>query len=74
MRMILSPAKKMVREEDVDYRDLPRFLDCTQQLLEELRGKSEEELKKIWNCSDAIVRENLERLETMDLRSNLGPA
>lgn len=74
MRMILSPAKKMVREEDVPYRDLPRFLDSTQQLLEELRRKPYEELKKIWNCSDAIVMENLERLETMDLRGNLGPA
>ena len=74
MRMILSPAKKMVREEDVEYRDLPRFLDCTQHLLEELRGKSYEELKTIWNCSDALVEENLERISTMDLHGALSPA
>lgn len=74
MRIILSPAKKMVREDYIPYRDMPAFLPHTQQLLDLLCSKSTEELKAIWKCSDAIVQENLERIERMDLYKGLSPA
>lgn len=74
MRILLSPAKKMICEEYIAYRDMPRFLPKTQVLLDLLRSKSREELKTIWKCSDAIVQENLERIEHMDLHKNLSPA
>ncbi len=75
MRIILSPAKKMVRaDDDFAYRDLPVFLNKTGQLLEYLKSYDYAQLKKIWNCSDTLVRENMERLENMDLGKGLSPA
>jgi cytoplasmic iron level regulating protein YaaA (DUF328/UPF0246 family) len=75
MKIILSPAKKMVRaDDDFAYHDLPVFLTRTEELLKELKSYDAAQLKKIWNCSDALVRENMERLADMDLRKGLSPA
>lgn len=75
MKVILSPAKKMVRaDDDFTYRDLPVFLEDSRKLLQELRSYDEAELKKIWKCSDRLVRENMERLQEADLERNLSPA
>ena len=75
MKVILSPAKKMVRaDDDFTYRDLPVFLEDSRKLLQELRSYDEAELKKIWKCSDRLVRENIERLQEADLERNLSPA
>ena len=75
MRIIISPAKKMNADTDtLPYRDLPVFLPRTQQLLDRLRGMSEEELKRLWKCNDQIAALNVERLRGMDLRRNLTPA
>ena len=75
MRIILSPAKKMNGDTDaLPWRDLPAFLPKAQQLLNQLRLMSFEELKRLWKCNDSIARLNVERLSGMDLRGNLKPA
>ena len=75
MRIIISPAKKM--KVDVDSFacvSRPCFLAKTGQLLGRLREMSYGELKALWKCNDQIARLNFERLQTMDLQTNLTPA
>jgi len=68
MRIILSPAKKMKENtDDLDCLNLPAFLNKTGFLLEWLKGKSYDDLKSLWNCSDSIVKQNVERLSKMNL-------
>ena len=75
MRIIISPAKKMVGDTDtLPWRDLPLFLEDTRTLLERLRGMSYGELKALWGCNDSIARLNAGRLEAMDLEAGLTPA
>ena len=75
MRIIISPAKKMNADTDsLPVRDLPVFLEQTEELCSELQGKSPEELQKLWKCNDQITALNVERLRQMDLRRNLTPA
>lgn len=75
MRIIISPAKKMkVDTDSLPWRDLPLFLDKTQQLVTLLQGMDYDELKKLWKCNDAIATLNLERLSNMDLHTRLTPA
>ena len=75
MRIIISPAKKMV--EDVDslpWRDLPRFLPQTEEILASLRKMTPADLQKLWKCNDQLAALNVERLASMDLRARLTPA
>lgn len=75
MRIIISPAKKMnVDTDSLPVRDLPAFLEQTEELCRELQSKSPEELQKLWKCNDQIAALNVERLLQMDLRRNLTPA
>ena len=75
MRIIISPAKKMNMDTDsLPVRDLPAFLEETEELCRVLQSKSPEELQKLWKCSDQIASLNVERLRQMDLRRNLTPA
>lgn len=75
MKILLSPAKKMlVNDDDLAAEGLPALLDRTEVLLEELRSLSEKQLKDVWKCSDKLVRENAERLERTDLRGRRTPA
>ena len=75
MRIIISPAKKMnVDTDSLPVRDLPAFLDRTEEICLELQRKSPEELKKLWKCNDQIAALNVERLQKMNLRRNLTPA
>lgn len=75
MRIIISPAKKMREDQDsLAWKELPRFLTQTQELLDVLREMSYEELKKLWQCSDRIAGQNVQRLREMDLRRRLTPA
>ena len=75
MRIIISPAKKMnVDTDSLPVRDLPAFLEQTEELYRELQSKSPEELQKLWKCNDQIAALNVERLRQMDLRRNLTPA
>lgn len=75
MKIIISPAKKM--KEDLDslpWRELPCFLEKTSVLLKELKSLTPLSLKKLWKCSDSILEQNINRLETMHLTKNLTPA
>ncbi len=75
MRIIISPAKKMKTDTDsLDYYQLPQFIKDTEVLLAYLKKLSYEKLKSIWNCSDKIASLNYERIQKMDLHSNLTPA
>lgn len=75
MKIILSPTKKMKTDNDTFLaEDLPVFIDQSEEILSWLRTLSEAELKKLWNCNDKIVKQNIERIQTMNLRKNLTPA
>ena len=75
MRIIISPAKKMVVDTDSFAVDgLPVFLEQTEQLKTALLGMSPVELQALWKCNDAIAKLNVERLSVMDLRRRLTPA
>lgn len=75
MRIIISPAKKMKIDTDsLDYYGVPKFIEDTEVLLAYLKELSYEKLKSIWNCNDKIATLNYERIQKMDLYSNLTPA
>lgn len=74
MRIIISPAKKMVDEAALAHQDLPVFIERAEQLRDWMRSLTYAEQKKLWACSDAIAEQNAERLDHMDLRRNLTPA
>lgn len=75
MQIIISPAKKMNIDSDSLAPDaLPYFLPDTEILLAHLKQMNYQELKMLWSCSDAIALENFERIQQMDLRSQLTPA
>ena len=75
MKIILSPAKKMnVDIETLQPLGLPVFLEDTGQILDWLKEKSYEELKKLWACNDKIVEQNVQRLNEMNLETRLTPA
>lgn len=73
MLFVVSPAKKMVDASDAfAWRDLPRFLPQARELLGTLRGRSYEELKELWACSDALAQLNFDRVQHMDLGESAG--
>ena len=74
MRVIISPAKKMIVDDSIEYRNLPAFIDKAEELKNYLSSLTYEELKKIWKCNDKIALENFERINKMDLRRGLTPA
>lgn len=75
MKIILSPTKKMTTDNDsFAAEDLPVFIEQSEEILSWLRERSEPELKKLWNCNDNIVKQNIERIRNMNLRENLTPA
>lgn len=75
MQIIISPAKKMrVDTDSLSWRGLPDFLDKTGQILSVLREMDYTQLKALWKCSDAIAKQNFERIRDMDLRQGLTPA
>ena len=75
MRIIISPAKKMVEDFDTFApAGLPAFLPEAERLLAALRALTSEELKKLWGCNAAIAALNVERLAHMDLRRAQTPA
>ena len=70
MLFIISPAKKMVDASDsFAWRDMPRFLPQTRELLDALRALSYDEAKALWKCSDALAELNYERVMRMDVEA-----
>ena len=75
MKIILSPAKKMITDADsIEPAALPEFIDKTTEILNWLKDRSKEELKVIWKCNDKILEQNFYRLENMNLYQMLTPA
>ena len=75
MRIIISPAKKMNIDDDGFLEiTVPPFLAEADCLRSELKKLSPAELKKLWQCNEKIAQENIQRLENMDLQSNLTPS
>lgn len=74
MKIIISPAKKMLQEEIIPHKQLPVFLKETEQLKRYLEGLSYDTLKKLLACNDEIAALNYERYQNMDLYKNLTPA
>lgn len=54
-------------DDSFAWRDLPRFLPQTRELLEAMRVMPYEELKALWSCSDALAELNQERVMHMEL-------
>ena len=75
MKIILSPAKKMIVDTDnIAPVELPTFIDKTAEILSWMKSKSKEELKTIWKCNDKITEQNFNRFGNMDLYNMLTPA
>lgn len=75
MNIIISPAKKMnVREDELDWADLPCFLSKAEILKEYIRSLSREEARVLWGCNEKIADLNYERFKNMDLKKRLTPA
>ena len=75
MKIILSPAKKMITDTDSIAPDgLPEFIEKTTEIQSWLKSKSKEELKDIWKCNDKIAEQNFNRLGNMNLYQRLSPA
>ena len=75
MKIILSPAKKMITDTDsIAPAGLPEFIDKTLEIQSWLNCKSKEELKTIWKCNEKIAELNFNRLQNMDIYHMLTPA
>ena len=60
MRVVISPAKKMITETDSFPIDgLPLFLERTERLSSILQAMSPRELQALWKCNDAITMKPL---------------
>ncbi|MEG0322701.1 MAG: YaaA family protein, partial [Raoultibacter sp.] len=74
MRFIVSPAKKMnVANDAFSWRDMPRFIEHAELLMNKVRSLDYEQAKELWKASDALSTLNFERFHTMDLRGNTTP-
>lgn len=75
MRIILSPAKKMLIDTDqMACTGLPVFPEKTREIMKWMQSLSYEEAKKLWACNDSIAEENYQRFQNMDLTRQLTPA
>lgn len=75
MKLIISPAKKMVTDlNDFDVREKPLYLSKTKQLLTALKNYSYDELQALWRTSDKLTEQNCHQLQRIDLISRLTPA
>lgn len=75
MKIIISPAKKMVEDTDtIALKTLPEFMEKTAVLKSYIGGLSYGEVKELWKCNDDIAELNFERFKTMDLNRRLTPA
>lgn len=75
MKIIISPAKKMNVDTDTfTYKELPKYLKCTEELKKMIQGMSFEQAQKLWACNDKIAELNFQRFRDMNLEKNLTPA
>lgn len=75
MKIIISPAKKMVVDTDsLPVQSEPVFLEETEKIKNYVQTLSYEKVKKLWCCNDKIAELNFTRFREMDLHRNLTPA
>ena len=75
MKIIISPAKKMnIREDELEWADLPCFLSRAEELKKYIQGLDLEQARKLWQCNETIARLNYGRFQDMDLERRLTPA
>lgn len=75
MQIIISPAKKMLVDQDsFEVKTMPQLLEKTRELEKYLKSRTRDELQKLWHASDKITAEGVKQLENMDLKNNLTPA
>ncbi|MGN1155022.1 MAG: peroxide stress protein YaaA [Agathobacter sp.] len=75
MKIIISPAKKMMADTDsLGYASLPVYIKEAEEIGTYLRQSTLDELKKLWACNDKIAELNYERIQNLDLYSRLTPA
>ena len=57
MKIILSPAKKMVSDTDsIAPVNLPKHMDQTAEILSFMKSQSKEELKAVWKCNEDVYK------------------
>lgn len=75
MKLIISPAKKMnVREDELDWANLPCFLKKAEELKEYIQGLSQKKARQLWGCNEKIADLNYRRFQEMNLTDRLTPA
>ena len=75
MKIIISPAKKMVIDQDA-FPVLTQavMLEQAKILADFLKSRTAKELKEIWEASDRIVAQGQKQLEQLDFERQLTPA
>ena len=74
MKIIISPAKKMRREEYVAPLHRPIFLKEAGELLSFLRSLSDSEMAKVWKVKGALLSSSLSSLSMLSLEDIGSPA
>lgn len=74
MKIIISPAKKMKREEVLSPEGLPVFTERAEQIMRYLKSLPYGALKELLQCNDSIAALNFERYQKMELHGQLSPA
>lgn len=74
MKIIISPAKKMMECDYPEPQALPLYLEKTTLVKNYLQGLTQQELKTLLQANDEITELNFSRYQTMNLQGNLSPA
>ncbi|MFT8352163.1 peroxide stress protein YaaA [Clostridium saccharoperbutylacetonicum] len=74
MKIIISPAKKMQVDTEIEKYNMPCFLDKTELLMKYIQNLDYEEAKILWKCSDKIAKTSFEYFTNMNLTEKLTPA
>lgn len=75
MKIIISPAKKMIVDTDTfPVLHTPVFLEKTERLMQAVQKLFYEEAKELWKCNDKLAQLNYARFQEMELERNLTPA
>lgn len=74
LKVIISPAKKMKINTELEIKQMPCFLEKTEILKNYLKSLSYTEAKQIWKCNDEIATTNYENIARMSLNKGLTPA
>ena len=74
MKIIISPSKKMKREEYVAPLHRPMFLKEAGELLSFLRSLSDSEMAKVWKVKGALLSSSLSSLSMLSLEDSGSPA